>query len=95
MTDCKDYDEEKCGGCAELGGTEEVGCYKPVNRKEEPVAKLQLQRRVKLPLVDKETLTPNYKMPDCPNCGEDELRMIGINEAECLKCGVLLTRKAT
>ena len=33
MTDCKDYDDEKCGGCVELGGTDEVGCYKPFEAK--------------------------------------------------------------
>ena len=49
MTDCKDYDEEKCGGCVELGGTEEVGCYKPVNRKKDAVAKLHCSDRVSPP----------------------------------------------
>lgn len=63
------------------------------SEKEPPIA-VEKQRGVILPIVDKETLTPNYKMPDCPNCGEDELLMVGVDEAECLKCGVLLTRKA-
>ena len=41
MNDCADYDEEHCGPCPEYGGTKEVGCYKPINKKTESVAKLQ------------------------------------------------------
>ena len=47
---------------------------------------------IPLPEVD-EYGTPQTKMPNCPNCGEDELGLIWKNEAFCYLCGVRVGRK--
>ncbi len=44
------------------------------------------QTEVDLPSCD-EHGTPVSKMPDCPNCGEDELGMIRPGFAICYLCG--------
>ncbi len=40
----------------------------------------------KLPKWDEEARRPKSKMPDCPNCLEDELGMINKNRVICYCC---------
>lgn len=37
--------------------------------------------------------TPVSKMPDCDNCGEDELGMLSPDEAFCYQCCAIVKRK--
>jgi len=52
MTDCKDYNKDKCGDCSELGGDNKVGCYAPIDGQKAPVAEVALDCGISCPACE-------------------------------------------
>ena len=71
MTDCKDYNGEICGYCAESEGSETLGCYEPREAKRGSVG-----------VVEKE----NGSIEKRDNKSEVEREIIPC-DARCEKCG--------